>query len=60
MTVACPGCSHPAGLSNANLDGNVRHAIDLHTNEKVLEALVCAAVAPSIARAAKRTAKKGA
>jgi hypothetical protein len=52
----------PAGLFNASLEGNVRRAIDIHEgdriDEKVLKALIRAAVALNTSSAARRRGTK--
>lgn len=52
----------PAGLFNSSLDGNVRRAIDIgegaKINEKVLKALIRAAVELNTSKARKKAAKK--
>ncbi|WP_342362120.1 DUF1801 domain-containing protein [Terrarubrum flagellatum] len=52
----------PSGLFNSSLDGAVRRAIDIHEgdtiNEKAFKALIRAAVALNVSRAAARPAKK--
>ncbi len=51
----------PTGLFNASLDGNARRAIDIHEddkiNEKAFKALIRAAIALNMQRAAKKAAK---
>jgi hypothetical protein len=49
----------PSGLFNSSLEGNTRRAIDIHEGEKIdekpLQALIRAAVALNMAKAAKRS-----